>query len=293
MTTVTVLGAGGRTGGRAARTLIASGAHVRAVGRSAGRLADLADLGAEVRLGDATDAEFLTDAFDGADAATVMVPFDPATRSVREHLNRMSRAICVALGRSSVGRVVALSSIGAEIPSGTGLLTTLHHLERDLHTLDQDVLALRPGYFYDNVVEVIPMMREQGFFADSIDPDITLPMIATADVGDALAHAVLANDWSGHTVRELIGPEFLSQRDLAERAGRALGVDGLRYVQVPDEAVTSVLAGEGFSADAADLLVEMHRAFSDGTVVSRGVGLVRTATTFDDFFASAALLESR
>ena len=52
---ITVMGATGRTGSKVAAQLLHAGQPVRAVGRSAGRLAELADAGAEPVVGDAPD----------------------------------------------------------------------------------------------------------------------------------------------------------------------------------------------------------------------------------------------
>ena len=72
---ITVLGATGHTGGRVTTQLRAAGEKVRAVGRSAERLATV---GAEPWVGDASDPAFLTEAFRGTDAAYVLMPL--ATR---------------------------------------------------------------------------------------------------------------------------------------------------------------------------------------------------------------------
>ena len=53
---ITVMGASGRVSGRIAELLLESGEKVRALGRSAEKLAGVASRGAEVLTGDASDA---------------------------------------------------------------------------------------------------------------------------------------------------------------------------------------------------------------------------------------------
>ncbi|MDB5998546.1 MAG: azoB 2, partial [Rhizobacter sp.] len=59
MTTITVMGATGRTGGAITQRLLAQGVHVRALGRSEQRLAALRQQGADTRAGDARDVAYL------------------------------------------------------------------------------------------------------------------------------------------------------------------------------------------------------------------------------------------
>ena len=70
---IAVMGASGNTGGRICEQLLMEGERVRALGRSAGKLAGLARGGAEVLTGDADDAAFLTTAFRGADAVYTLL----------------------------------------------------------------------------------------------------------------------------------------------------------------------------------------------------------------------------
>jgi uncharacterized protein YbjT (DUF2867 family) len=74
--TVTVLGATGKTGGTVAERLLAAGVKVKAVGRSADKLAALKKRGAETISADVDDAAVLAAAFRGSDAAYRMIPSD-------------------------------------------------------------------------------------------------------------------------------------------------------------------------------------------------------------------------
>jgi len=68
-----VLGATGNTGSVLAKSLLKPGEKVRVVGRDAGKLAQLTQLGAESVTADAADVTALTKAFDGATAAYVLL----------------------------------------------------------------------------------------------------------------------------------------------------------------------------------------------------------------------------
>jgi uncharacterized protein YbjT (DUF2867 family) len=202
-------------------------------------------------------------------------------------MNDIGSSITDALRRARVPRVVALSSLGAELEHGTGFLTALHAQEQRLTALETDLVLLRPGYFFDNLEPVLPHLRHIGALQDSIAPDVPLPMVAAGDVGAAAAAAVEELKHEGTTIREIRTAVDLTLTDLAAAVGRAQGIGHLPYQQLPDEETMTQLLQVGFSDDAARLQVEMHHAFSAGRVAATGDD-PRAPTTVDDYLASRA-----
>lgn len=285
---ITVLGASGNTGGRAVRRLRESGETVRAVGRDAARLADAAAHGAEPHVADITDRAALTTALRGADAAYVLMPLDVTAPGYRAQQEQVGTAIAAALADAGVPRVVALSSLGAERARGTGFLETLHEQEQRLAALDARVLFLRPGLFFESFLPALDAMLATGVHHDTIDPDVALPMVATADVGDAAAAALRDPDAVG--VRELLGPEDLTLPDAVARLGAVLGHPGLRYERPQEEVMRSVLVEVGLPPDLADENLAMNAAFNARTVRSlagRGPA-TSTPTTLEDWARTLA-----
>jgi uncharacterized protein YbjT (DUF2867 family) len=289
---ITVMGATGQTGGATARRLLEAGEHVRALGRSADRLSALGDAGAEPLRVDAGDAAALTEAFRGADAAYVLLPIEPEVPDWHAHMARLGEAITTAVRDSGVPYVVAVSAVGADLPSGTGFLTGLYAQEQRLATLTDvaHVLALRPGAYFEIAYGWLPVIAEEGVMADSVAPDAPLPMIATRDVGDAAAAALRSRDWTGLAVRELLGPRDLTYAEIARMIGEAVGRPDLPYVQIPEDDLRAGLQAAGWSADTARLQVEMNRAFSDGTLADSAHRSPEstTPTRFEDFAAELA-----
>ena len=148
---VTVMGASGNIGKRITELLLEAGEKVRALGRSADKLAPLESAGAEVLTGDAADDAFLTRAFSGADAVHVLLPSDLQSPDYRATQDIQGEAITEAIRDTGVRYVVLLSSLGGELPDGTGPIAGLHAQEERLRRLrDANVLILRPGYFFEN-----------------------------------------------------------------------------------------------------------------------------------------------
>ena len=287
---ITVMGATGQTGGATARRLLEAGEHVRALGRSADRLAALGDAGAEPFPLDASDAAALTEALRGANAAYVLLPTSPEVPDWHAHTAQLGEAILTAVRAAGVPYVVAVSAVGADLPSGTGFLTGLHAQEQRLQSLTDvaHVLALRPGGYFENAYGWLPVIAEQGVMADSVAPDAPLPMVATRDVGAAAAAALRSRDWTGFAVRELLGPRDLTYAEVARMIGAAIGRPDLAYVQIPEDDLRAALAAAGWSPDATRLQVEMNRVFSDGSVAARATRTAgsTTPTRFEDFAAT-------
>jgi len=199
-----VLGASGNTGHAVAKNLLARGQKVRVVGRNAARLQSLAAEGAEIFIGDATDAAALTKAFHGADSAYVMIPPDPASNDFRAFQDRVGDAVATAVQNAGVKNVVSLSSIGADKASGTGPVVGLYNLEQKLNQINGvNALHLRAGYFMENTLPQAGAIRMLGSAVGPLRPDLKLPIIATRDIGAAAAAALLRLAFRGKQTLEL------------------------------------------------------------------------------------------
>ncbi len=232
--------------------------------------------------GDASDPAFLTRAFRGAHAVHTLLPYDPASPDYHGDQDRLGESIVAAVRAAGVRHVVALSSVGADVPAGTGFLTSLFRQEQRLRALaDVHVLALRPGYFFESVAAAADVVREHGVNVDAIAGDVPIPMVATRDVGDAAARALVARDWSGFAVRELLGPRDLTYAEATRILGDALGRPDLGYVQLPGEEMAAILVQAGFAPQVAALHVEFAGALGDGTIRAqeRSVAGTRSTTT--------------
>ena len=288
MATFAVMGATGNIGGRIAEQLLASGHTVRALGRSIDKLAGLKAKGAQVLTGDAGDAAFLTKAFTGADGVFTLQPPNPVAPDFPAEVDAVGEVIVSAIAQGGVRHVVALSSIGGDRPAGTGPIAGLHRQEERLKRLSGvNVLILRPGYFFENFLHILPLVRHQGINGGGAAGKTSIPMIATQDIAAFAAKALAARDWTGVKVQELLGPRDLSFDEATKILGSKIGKPGLAYVQFPYADYSAALQQNGLSKSVADLYAEMEKAFDDGIVVSvtgRNASNT-TATTLEQFAA--------
>jgi uncharacterized protein YbjT (DUF2867 family) len=260
-----VIGASGNTGHIVATKLLTHGQKVRVVGRDSAHLQPLTSKGAEPFIADVTDASALAKAFDGADAAYVMIPPNNSSQDPLGYSGRVSDAIVVAVQKAGSKNVVALSSVGAELSTGSGPVVGLHNLEQKLNQItNANVLFLRAGYFMENTLPQVNVVRQMGSVAGPLRADLKVPMIATRDIGTTAADILLHPTIRGKQTRELLGQRDISYTDVAATIGKALGKPDLKYLQVPDDQFRAILVQMGMSDPMAKLLVEMTNAMNAG-----------------------------
>ncbi|MBZ5567715.1 MAG: NAD(P)H-binding protein [Acidobacteriia bacterium] len=259
-----VMGATGNTGGVVANSLLAKGQQVRAIGWNAERLKALAAKGAQPFVGDISDSQTLTNAFTGAKAVYVMIPPDMRSHDFRAFQDRLTEAIAAAIEKARVEYAVSLSSIGADKSEHTGPVVGLHHLEQRLNRIaGLNVFHLRAGYFMENTLAQIGIIKAHGITSGPLRHDLKLPMIATRDIGAFAAEVLWGLDFKRET-HELLGQRDISMTEAAAIIGTAIGNPDLAYIQAPDEQVRMGLTQTGLSLNTANLILEMSAAMNSG-----------------------------
>ena len=260
-----VMGASGNTGHIVASNLLTRGQKVRVIGRNSAHLQPLTSKGAEPFIADVSDASALAKAFHGADSAYVMVPPNSASKDPLGYSDRVSDAIAGAVQSAGTKNVVALSSIGAELASGSGPVVGLHNLEQKLNKIGSaNVLYLRCAYFMENTLPQANAIRQMGTVAGMLHPDLKIPMIATRDIGAVASDILLHPTIHGKQTRELLGQRDLSYSEVAAIIGKAIGKVDLKYVHLQDNQVRGALVQMGMSEPMANLLVEMMQGLNSG-----------------------------
>jgi uncharacterized protein YbjT (DUF2867 family) len=261
---VTITGATGHVGRALTAQLVSNGTQVRAVARSADKLAALAAQGAETCPGTLDDTTFLTGAYRGSAAVFVILPGSPP--DAPDYLAdqaRLTANLARAIAASGVERVVALSGQGAGLRYG--VLAAFTGLEEALRSIPGlSVVALRSCYQMKNLLGSIPLIRRAGINAGPLRADLPSPMIASCDIAAVAAEYLLAPSFRGYQVRDLLGPRAYTQREATAILGAAIGRPGLAYREVPYEEYRTNLLGMGFSASGAEALVQLFRAVNEG-----------------------------
>jgi uncharacterized protein YbjT (DUF2867 family) len=260
-----ILGSTGNTGSVVARRLLDKSKRVRVVGRDNKKLAPFVSRGAEAFVADVLDTDALSRALAGAQGVYVLIPPDMSSPDFRAHQDRVTESIARALEKAGVAHAVTLSSVGADKPDKTGPVVGLHKMESRLAQVPGlNTLHLRAGYFMENTLAQIGIIRSSGMMAGPVRADVPLAMIATRDIGAAAAEALLRLDFQGRQTQELLGPRDVMCTEAAKVIGTAIGKPDLAYTQLPDEQLIQAMTGMGISRNMAQLLCEMSAAINSG-----------------------------
>jgi uncharacterized protein YbjT (DUF2867 family) len=281
-----ILGATGNIGSVISNTLLTKGEKVRVVGRSSDKLQPFVDRGAVAFPADVRDAGALSKAFSGARAAFLMVPPDPTAQDYRAQQEQTSDALASAVQESGLKYAVNLSSLGAQLESGTGPISGLHSVEKKLNRIAPlHVLHLRPAYFMENELQAVEVIKNFGIFGSALKPDLQVATIATRDIGAYAAECLLKLDFTGKSTQELLGAGDLRRAEVAAIIGRVIGKPELSYVQFPYAQVEQVLQQRGIAPKTARQFIEMYQAFNDGIVVGEEprTAANTTLSTFEQF----------
>jgi len=174
---------------------------VTIISSDAGKIAAIQELGATAAIGNVNNPDFLTQAFRGADAVYTMVPPNFGVPDYRAYIGDIGRIYAKAIRAARVSRVVNLSSLGADLPGGTGPIAGLHDVEEALNALDGvAVRHLRAGFFYINFYHDVDMIEKMGIQGSNYSADTRLVLVHPGDIADAASEEI-QKPFTGKTIR--------------------------------------------------------------------------------------------
>jgi len=287
-----VFGVTGHTGKVVANTLLAKGKRVRVVVRDAKKGDEWQKRGAEVAVAHVEDAAAVERALAGAEGAYLLQPPDAQTTEFLARGRRIVDAFKRAIPASRVKHVVYLSSIGAQHPSGTGPIQSLYPAEQELPAAAPDTrfTFVRAAYFMENLAGSLPLMQAQGVLPVwGGGEGYSFPMVATQDIGETVAEALLSPPSAHKQIVELAGPAEYSFADAARAFGAALGRT-VTATPMPLEGMVPALQQVGLSADVASQFRQMTEGAQKGLMAWEGgsARALRGKLTLDDFAKRAS-----
>ena len=265
-----IAGATGHTGRVVAETLQAKGQPIRVVVRDEAKGAAWKGRGAEVAMASLDDEAALTHALSRVKGAYVLLPPDATTTDFFGSRARMVDAIGRAAVKAGLPHLVLLSSIGAQIPKGTGPIAALHHAERQFEKLGIGTTFVRASYFLENYGGAIPAAKNDGVMPSFLPAHFTHPVVTTSDIGCTAAQALLDGP-RGRRVIELSGPADVTPSDVAAALAELLG-RAVKVVEAPLAAVVPAFKSFGMSQHMAELYGEMYASFIAGGITWEGTG---------------------
>ena len=280
-----ITGATGNTGKLIASTLLEAGKKVRIIGRDAEKAKELTDKGAELFPGSTDDVELLKNAFDGATAVYAMLPMNMQAKDYTAFQMEHANAIAEAMAACKVKNVVSLSTQGAHIESGSGIILGLHKMETLFNKIEGlNTLHLRPCYFMENTLGMVGLIKESGIMGSPIKGDLSFPVIATKDIANYAAKRLLALDFEGNNHQDLLGARNVTYTEMAKVYGAAIGRPDLNYVEFPYADFKGAFMGMGASESVADKMNEFLERVNAGEVfIAERNEENTTPTTIEEF----------
>jgi uncharacterized protein YbjT (DUF2867 family) len=260
---ITIAGSLGNIGKPLTNNLVAAGHEVTVISSQADRKTEIETLGAKAAIGSVSDAVFLTQALTGADAVFAMTPPNMGGRNVITNTADAGQAFATAITAAGVQRVVMLSSIGADLPTGNGPIAGLHLIEALYNKLeDVAVTFLRAGFFYNNFYNDMPMIREAGIIGANYPGTVSIPLVHPEDIARAAAEELQRRS-TGKDVRYIVS-DIRTANELATALGGAVGKPVLPWVEFTDEQSFGGMVQAGVPEEIAGLYTEMGTGLRSG-----------------------------
>ena len=279
-----VSGATGQTGSVTAHTLLEKGLPVRVIVRSEEKGKSWKDLGAEVAVADVRDADALTKAFAGGKVLYLMNPPNEQSEDMFVETEKIIKAFQTAIENSSPEKLVALSSVGAHLPSGTGPIITNRMLEQALGGSDIPTTFVRAGSFMENWNSVLDTVKSEGILPSFFQPlDKNIPQVATEDIGRVAAEAMLETT-EGTQIKELAGLPY-SPNDVAAAFSKVLGKE-VKAIAVPEEQWMEIMKTFA-SRRNAEAYYEMFQAANSDFLTFETENQIRGEVTIENYAGRA------
>lgn len=264
---IVVTGSLGHISKPLAQQLVQNGHSITIVSSKADKQAEIEALSATAAIGSVEDVNFLTETFKDADAVYTMIPppnyFDQ-TLDLTSYTHRIGNNFKTAIENSGVKRVVHLSSIGADLDSGTGVIVAYHDVEVMLDQLTGvDITFMRPASFYYNLLGYVDMIKHAGAIMANYGANDIIPWVAPEDIANAIATELEAQPVHRKVI--YVGSDEVTGSETARIIGEAIGKPDLQWILISDEETKNGLIGIGMQPAIAGELVEMYAALHNGT----------------------------
>jgi len=248
-----------------ATALMQKGHAVTIISSDPKKRAAIETLGATAAIGSLHNADFLVAAFTGADVVYTMVPPNFAVADPIAYYQLIGNNYANAIKQSGIKQVVHLSSWGAHLDKGTGMIVGSHQVEKILDELtDVAITYLRPCSFYNNLYHYIPMIKAAGFMGTNYGGDDKVVLVSTRDIADAAVEELEVQN-TGKKIRYIASDEHTCN-EIASILGAAIGKPDLKWLTFTDEQTQAAMEQNGVPAHIAAKLVELNASIRSGAI---------------------------
>lgn len=274
--------------------LVQKGHSVTVISSNLVKQKEIEDLGAIPAIGFIEDVTFLTKTFKGAEVVYCMLPpfkfKENPNLDARAEAFRLAQNYTKAIEQAGVKRVVHLSSIGAHLEFGNGLLAFHFMAEKVFKELPKDVVVttMRPVGFYYNVYDFVESIKGNGFLDSFVGKILTIkyyglkgflqgkkglimsnygakdkmPWVSPIDIAAAIADEITTV--SNYRKIRYVASEDLTCQEIATILGNAIGKPYLKWETISDKQMFSALKQFKMPDSLAQDITEMNASMRSG-----------------------------
>lgn len=267
---IILTGSLGNIGKPLTQHLIKSNHAVTVISNDARRKEAIESLGAKAAIGSIFDTDFLISTFKNADIVYLMETmemagdlFNPSVDFINK-ISKIGENYKHAIEATGVKQVVHLSSIGANMERGNGILKFHYNVEQILSELPQDVAIkfIRPVGFYINMFSFINTIKNKGAIISNYGGDKKEPWVSPLDIAAVIAEE-MDLPFTGRSVRYVASDE-VSPNEVAKALGNAIGKPDLEWKVISNEQLLNGWLAIGFNTQVANGFVEMQASQGSG-----------------------------
>ncbi|MEN2398711.1 NAD(P)H-binding protein [Flavobacterium sp. MC2016-06] len=274
--------------------LVKKGHCVTVISSNPAKQKEIEALGAICAVGSIEDVDFMSKTFTGADAVYCMLPpfkfKEDLNLDARAEAFRLVKNYTAAIVRAGIKRVIHLSSIGAHLEFGNGLLAFHFIAEKVFRELPDDVniTHIRPVGFYYNLFDFMDSVKGKGFLDSFIGKMLTIkyyglkgflqgkrgiilsnygktdkmPWVSPNDIADVISEEMTISDRSTNV--RYVASEELTCQEIAGILGNAIGKSYLKWEIITDKQMLGSLKKFGLPANLAQDITEMNSSMHSG-----------------------------
>ena len=258
-----ITGSIGHTGKPITQALVRAGHSVTVVTSKPGNAAAIEALGAKAAVGTVEDADFVKQAFAGADAVYLVIPPNWNVTDWRGYQNEVIDNYAAAIRANDIRFAVLLSSVGAHRGNGAGPVDGLHDAEQKLSRVEGlNNKFLRPSYFMYNLFGMVGMVKGMGMMGSNFGND-TVVLTHTDDIADVAIEELVNVGFTGNQVRYIASDERTGS-DIARVLGEAVGKPETPWVVFSDEQSRQGMLQAGLNEEVATGYTTLGQAMRDG-----------------------------
>jgi uncharacterized protein YbjT (DUF2867 family) len=269
---IVLTGSLGNIGKPLTQDLVRKGHAVTVISSSPERRKQIEAMGATAAIGTMQDTDFLAQTFTGADTVYLMETMEAVGDSFDKSVDFIGQITQIgqrykqAIERSGVNKVVHLSSIGADMEQGNGILLFHHNVEQTLGQLPAEIAIkfIRPVGFYINMFSFIPTIKRQGAIISNYGGNTKEPWVSPNDIAAVISEE-MDQPFEGRMVRYVASDE-VSPNEIANALGNAIGKPDLQWRVISDEQLLTNWLSIGFNEQVAKGFVELQASQGNGTL---------------------------